>query len=156
MAYLPTSNFPAFREIVGTNFTFTALSFSDTIEQTCYFIFSATNFGSGSVGVKFKWYAETAVSGNIVWGSSLACITPNTDNLDILSKSFAAEQTITDSHLASTGRRLHEITLPLTNLDGLASGDLCVVRIRRKAADINDTMSGNALLIGVDVEYSNV
>ena len=90
----------------------------------------------------------------MVWGVSLAAITPNTDTQDVETKAFDTEETVADTHLGTTGQRLHSIALTLTETDAVAAGDDVTLRLARKVADASDTMTGDAQVTAVIVEYS--
>jgi hypothetical protein len=154
-ALYPASNYPQFKSVAGTNFPVESLAFDTTTEETCYFTFPALSYGSGNITVRIGWYADTASTNGVVFGCSLAAITPNTDSTDIETKAFATETTGSDSHLGTTGQRLHEMTVTVSNLDSVAAGDWCVLRLARKVNDGSDTMAGDALVTSVIVEYSD-
>lgn len=154
-ARYPASNFGQYTAFAGTNFPVESLAFDAATAETVYFPFRAVNYGSGNVTVRVYWYADTATSGDVLWGASLAAISPNTDTQDIETKAFATEVTQLDSHLGTTGQRLHSIDITVNQLDSIAAGDWCVLRLARKAADGTDTMTGDALVVGLDLEYSD-
>jgi hypothetical protein len=145
-----TSNFPTLDVVAGSNFPVPALDFDAATEETCFL-----NYGSGDLTLKIQWYADTANSGNVIWGAALAAITPNSDTQDIETKAFATAQTVTDSHLGTTGQRLHECEITISNLDGLAAGDWCALKFYRDADAGGDTMSGDASLVALILTYSD-
>lgn len=153
-ASYPASNAPAFKAVAGTNFPVASLAFDASTEETCYFRFTGVSYASGDLTVRIRWYADTATSGGVTWGVSLAAITPNTDSQDIETKAFATEQTVDDTHLGTTGQRLHEAPLTLSNLDSLTAMDDVTIRLARKVANANDTMTGDALVVSVVIEYT--
>ncbi len=152
-ASYPTANYATYQSVAGTNFPVNSLAFDANTEESVFFYFSSEKYLSGNVDVDVKWYASTATSGNVVWGASVACITPDADTQDITTKAFGAETTVLDTHLGTTGKRLHSITTNLSNVDAIASGDWCVLKLARKAANASDTMTGDALVVEVDVIY---
>jgi hypothetical protein len=154
-ALFPASNYAAYRAAAGTNFPVEGLAYDTSTSETAYFPFHALNYGSGNITVRVYWYAASASSGGVVWGASLAAITPNTDSQDIETKSFATEVTQADTHLGTTGKRLHSVDITVNQLDSIAAGDWVVLRLARKVADGSDTMSGDAVVVGVDIEYSD-
>lgn len=156
-AILPTANFPQYQRISGTNFPVAVLSFDGgSADENCYFKFVATNYGSGNLTLTVYWYADTASSGNVVWGCRLAAITPNTDSQDVETDGLATAQTAQDAHLGTTGQRVHSIDITISNLDSLANGDLCFLHFYRDASDTtNDTMAGDAHLLGLRLSYSD-
>ena len=154
-ALFPASNPATFKAVAGSNFPVESLAFDATTEETCYFTFPALSYGSGNITVRINWYADTATAEDVVFGCSLAAITPNTDTQDIETDAFATETTGTDAHLGTTGQRLHEMTVTVSNLDSVAAGDWCVLRLARKVGDAADDMTGDALVVLVTVEYSD-
>lgn len=153
-ALYPASNFPQFKAVAGTNFPVTSLAFDASTSETVYFRFPALDYGSGNWTVTVYWYADTASSGGVVWGVSLAAITPNTDSQDIETKAFDTEETVADTHLGTTGHRLHSIALTLTETDVVAAGDDVTLRLARKTANASDDMTGDAQVTQVIVEYT--
>lgn len=154
-AYLPATNPAAPVQAAGTNFPVPGLAFDATTQETAYFRFPALSYGSGNVTVTVEWYADTASANGITFGASLAAITPNTDTQDIETKAFATENTASDTHLGTTGQRLHSFDITVTNLDSIAAGDDVTLRLRRVPADASDTMTGDAIVTRVIVSYSD-
>lgn len=154
-AQFPTSNPAAPTLVQGTNFPVPGLAFDTTTQETVFFPFRAINYGSGNVTVKIEWYADTATSGGVMFGASLAAITADTDTQDIETKAFATENTQSDTHLGTTGQRLHTMSITVSNLDSIAADDYICLRIRRVPADASDTMTGDAIIARVIVEYSD-
>ncbi|HEU4895118.1 MAG TPA: hypothetical protein VFT85_04715 [Acidimicrobiia bacterium] len=151
---VPSVTFPEMAE-AGSNIGVFSLKFDATTDEACQFTFDATNYGSGNLTIDIFWFADTASSGDVVWGAAIAAITPNTDTQDIETDSWATENTVTDSHLGTTGQRLHLATITVSNLDSLAARDYVALRIRRLGSNGSDTMSGDAQLVRVTVSYSD-
>lgn len=139
----------------GTNIPVSGLAFDAAAAESAFWKFSAEAYGSGSLTVKLFWYADSASSGAVVWGASLAAITPDTDTQDVESKALATENTATDTHLGTTGQRLHSVSITVSNLDSLAAGDACWLRVRRVATDAGDTMTDDAILERIELSYSD-
>jgi hypothetical protein len=154
-AEFPASNGPAPVLTQGTNFPVSGLAFDATTQETCYFKFPAISYGSGNVTVTVDWYADTASANGIVFGASIACITQNTDTQDIETDAFATENTNSDTHLGTTGQRLHTFDITVSNLDSITAGDAVYLRLRRVPADGSDTMTGDAIVTRVTVSYSD-
>lgn len=154
-ALYPAASYAQFKSVSGTNFPINSLAFDAAAEETCYFKFRAVRYASGNVTIRLRWYADTATSGGIAFGASLAAITPNTDSGDIETKAFATEVVDVDTHLATTGQRLHEMTIAVNQLDSIAADDWCVLRLARKVGNAGDTMTGDALIVEVGIEYSD-
>lgn len=156
-AILPASGYPQLDVVTGTNFPVRGLDFDGgSADEICYFVFRATSYGSGNLTVSIDWYADTASSGDVRWGAAICVITPNTDTQDIETDAFATATEGNDTHLGTTGQRLHRFDLTVSNLDSLAADDWVCLKIYREASDTgNDTMSGDATIVLVTVSYSD-
>jgi len=154
-AFFPASNFAQYSAVAGTNFPVASLAFDAATEETVYFQVPTMDYGSGNLTINLKWYADTASSGGVTFGASLACITANTDSTDIETKAFGSENTASDTHLGTTGQRLHEFSITLSNLDSIATNDYAILKLARKVSDGSDTMTGDCLIVEVGVEYSD-
>lgn len=155
-AILPSSTFPQLLRISGTNFPISGWAFDASLDEAIFFKFRASKYGSGNLTVHLDWYADTASSGDVVWGCAIAAITPDADAQDVETKSLAAENTSVDSHLGTVGQRLHRATVSVSNLDSLAADDWVVMRIRRLGSSASDTMTGDAIMTLATVVYSDV
>lgn len=154
-AYFPTSNPGAPTMVQGTNFPVPGLAFDATTQETVFFRFPLLSYGSGNITVTVDWYADTASANGIVFGAAIACITQNTDTQDIETDAFATENTASDTHLGTTGQRLHMFDITVSNLDSAAAGDDVTLRLRRAPADASDTITGDAIVTRVIVSYSD-
>jgi hypothetical protein len=155
IAQFPAANFPQYLRIVGTNFPVSSLAYDAATKETAFWKLRASNYGSGNLTLDIDWYADTATTGDVVWGAQIAAITPDTDTQDVETKAFATANTVTDSHLGTTGQRLHRATLTISNLDSLAANDDVCIAIYRDAAAGADTMAGDALLALATLSYSD-
>jgi len=149
------SSGPQFVARAGTNFPVPSLAFDASAEETCYLSLPILDYGSGNLTLKVFWYADTASSGDVIWGAAIAAITPNTDSQDIETKAFATAQTATDSHLGTTGQRVHTVDITISNLDSLAAGDWVAMKFYRDADAAGDTMGGDAHFLGAVLTYSD-
>jgi hypothetical protein len=150
-----SSNGPQFKIVDGTNAPVSSLAFDASTAETAFAQFQAINYGSGNLTLILDWYADTASSGDVKWEAALAAITPDTDTQDVETKAFATAQTVTDSHLGTTGQRVHTCSIAISNLDSLAANDDAWLRIKRLSADAADTMTGDAQLLAARLEYSD-
>jgi hypothetical protein len=137
----------------GTNFPVAALAYDAATDEAAFWGFRAINYASGNLTVHIDWYADTATSGDVVWEVQLAAITPDSDSQDVETKAMATLNTVTDTHLGTTGQRLHRATVTLSNLDSLAADDDVWIRVARDANNASDTMAGDAFLVKVGVTY---
>lgn len=150
------STFPQFVKANGTNFPVSGLAFDSSADEAAVWKFEAINYGSGNLTLDLWWYADTASSGVVRWGGAIAAITAETDTQDVESKSLATENTFDDTHLGTTGQRVHKASITISNLDSLAAGDLVFLRIRRVGSNGADTMAGDAILLLAKLSYSDV
>lgn len=155
-ARLDTANPPQMSFIAGTNFPAQGLAFDAAAAESAFWYMIARDYGSGNLTVRVYWYADTANSGDVRWQSRIGAYTPNTDTQDFETDGFGTYITGTDSHLTTTVQRLHSHDIVVTSLDGLATDDHVVIELRRDAADVGDTMAGDAIVVGVEVSYSDV
>lgn len=149
-----SSAFPALVK-GGTNFPVVGLAFDAASDEAAFWMWRAVSYGSGNLSVDLDWYADTATSGDVIFEAQITAITPNTDNTDVETDSLATANSVTDTHLGTTGQRLHRCTITVSNLDSLAANDDVWLRIARDANNASDTMAGDAILVGVTVSYSD-
>lgn len=151
-AQFQSTAFPALTKN-GTNFPAIGLAYDATAIENAYWQFRAVNYASGNLTVGLDWYADSASSGDVMWSAAIAAITPDTDTQDVETKAFATASTVTDTHLGTTGQRLHRATVTVSNLDSIAANDAVWIRISREATNGADTMTGDAILVGATVSY---
>lgn len=154
-AQFAASGFPQYARFAGTNFPVSGLAHDAAAKETSFYKFAPTSYGSGNLTLQVFWYADTATSGNVVWGAQVAAITPDADAQDVETKAFATASTVTDSHLGTTGQRLHQCSIAITNLDAIAAADVAWLAVYRDAANASDTMTGDAVAVGLLLSYSD-
>lgn len=155
-AQFRSSSYPSLSRVDGTSNPVFGLAFDPSTIQECFWRFSLQRYGSGNLTLDLYWYAATATTGVIRWGGSIACITADTDTQDITTKALATETTVDDTHLGTTGKRLHKCSITISNLDSIANGDIVQLRLRRVANNAADTMSGYGVLVAAVLSYSDV
>jgi hypothetical protein len=149
------TSFPSLFLANGLNAPIWALAFDAAADEAAFWRFPILRYGSGNLTLTLLWTSFAGSSGNVVWGGSVAAITPDADTTSIDSKAFAAEATVTDAHLGTTADRVHRADITITGLDGVANQDLLCVRVRRLGSNGSDTMVGDAALIGAILSYSD-
>lgn len=143
--------FPQYRKINGTNIPVSGLAYDDTAQESAFWRISARNYSS-TPAVDIEWYADTASSGTVIFGVSVAAITPNTDTQDIETDALDTESTGTDTHLGTTNQRLHSLNIAIANTDSLAADDDLVIRIRLLNTG---TMTGDAIVTKVMITWTD-
>jgi hypothetical protein len=136
----------------GTNFPVPGYAFNDTTLQQLYFVFKVPLYLSGNITVTVRWYAA-ATTGAVIWGAQIAAITPSVDAQSMLTDGLATTQTTTTTTI-STANAPDTTTITITNLDSVAADDEVTLRIYRDAAAGGDTLSGDAILFDIEVEYA--
>src|SRR5262245_21207703 len=152
-----SSAFPQYLKTNGTNFPVSGLAYNDTTDEAAFWKFVATGYGSGNLTLTLFWYADTASSASVVWEAQIAAITPDTDSQDVETDGLASLNFVQDTHLGTTGQRVHSCAITISNLDSLAAGDLVHLRIARDAngTSATDDMTGDAILIAATLSYSD-
>jgi hypothetical protein len=154
-AVLPATGYATHDMSSGTNFPVWCLDFDAAADEAVYFVFRAVGYGSGNLTLDIDWYADTGTANNVIWGAALCVITPNTDTQDIETDAFATACTVTDSHLGTTGQRLHRATITINQLDSLAADDWVCLKVYRDADAGGDNLTGDACLVLATVSYSD-
>lgn len=149
-AQMLVSNFPQFKRVQGTNFPVSTLGYDAATDEAAFWKVLAVNYSGGNINCRIFWYADTASTANVVWETQIAAITGNTDTQDVETKSFASLNFVQDTHLGTTGQRVHFCDVTISNLDSLADGDVFWIRIARDAnsTSATDDMSGDAEFLG--------
>jgi hypothetical protein len=140
----PASNFAT----LDTRNSIAVLDFDDTTEESAVFIGCMPDVAALTSGivVRIQWMATSATSGNCRWGVQFEKMTTDLD-----SDSF---DTATEAHSATnaTAGIPTITTLTCTSIDSITAGDFFRMKIYRDVSDtVNDTMTGDAELISVEV-----
>lgn len=154
-AQFRAGSFPQYQRIVGSFFPLSVLSFDASTSEGATWKLAALNYGSGNLTLTVYWYADTATSGGVVWQTSIAAVTANTDTGDVQTKALASVNTAADTHLGTTGQRLHSVDVTITNLDSLAANDVVWLMLERLPGDASDTMTGDAHFVMGVLAYSD-
>jgi hypothetical protein len=149
------SAFPRLDKPNGTNFPVSGLYYDTTTAQSAFWKVAALNYGSGDLTVTVYWYADTATANGVVWEAAIAAITPNADSTNVETKAFATAASAADTHLGTTGQRVHSIAITVTAVDNLSADDVFWLRIGRLPANASDNMAGFAVLLMAVLSYSD-
>jgi len=153
-AQYQSATFPQFIK-EGTNFPVSSLAFDAATKESAFWKLKAINYGSGNLTLVIRWAGDSATSGDVIWGSQIACVTPDTDTQDVTTKTLATAQTVTDTHLGTIAKRVMTCTIIITSLDSITANDDLFITIYRDAAAGGDTMTGDAKLIEAELSYSD-
>lgn len=154
-AELRSTGFPGISRVDGTTIPVVGYAFDAAATETIFFRTRAVAYGSGNLTIGIDWYADTASSGVVRWSAAIAAITPDADTQDVETDGLATATTFDDTHLATTGQRLHRAVITVTNLDSIAAEDNLVLSIARIGGNAADTMAGDAIVVTVSLSYSD-
>lgn len=140
----------------GTNYPVPVLAFDQSTQESAFFYFVASDYGTGDITVDIDWYAPGVTSGDVGFVAQIAAITPNTDEQDVETKAFATGASVTDSHLGTVAKRPHRcsITISGASLDGVQSGDRVVIKLYRDVA-VGSNIAADVLVENIAVSYSD-
>jgi len=128
------------------------LAFDDATDE--FVVFSSvmsTDYTGSNINVNIDWAAETAITGDVVWGVEFERL--NAGGSDIDSDSFAAIQTETDTTAGTSGVITRTtITLTSAEADGMVAGDAFRMRISRDANNGGDTMTDDAQILQISLD----
>lgn len=124
------------------------LEFDSATQESAYFtgIIDETRLLTSGITVKIYWMADTATSGNVRWGVQF-----EKTGTDLDSDSFDTNAQVTSAANGTSGIET-VASISITTIDSLAAGDRYRLKVYRVADDAtNDTMSGDAQLVAVEV-----
>lgn len=129
------------------------LEFDTTTQETAIWTGRMPrNYAGGNITVYVSWAAASATTGTVGWDVTFERIDAGT--LDVDADSFATAQTVTAATVSGTSGVTSTTnvvcTAGSTGTDSVAAGELYRLRVRRDVA--NDTATGDAQLLGVEVK----
>lgn len=149
------SAFPQYDKINGTNMPVSGLKYDTTTSETAHWRIPMIAYGSGNLTLTVYWYADTASSGGVVFEAAISALTANADTQDIETDAYATATNASDTHLGTTGQRLHNFDITISNLDSVAANDLVSIKLTRLPANASDTMTGDCIVVGCILAYSD-
>lgn len=157
IAAFPSSTFAKFVRNLGTNFAVTGVAFNDTTAQSAFWRFVALAYGSGNITCEVIWYADTSTTSahGVTWQVSLAAITAGTDTTNVETKAFATAQTGTTDLGSTDAQKLISTSVAISNLDSVAAGDECWLKVTRLVSDGSDDLTGDAIISSIRLSYSD-
>jgi len=143
----PASNFATFDQRNAHN----VLDFDEATAETSLFgsVLPRSYDGNGIVATLI-WMATSATTGNVRWEMAFERHQDEVDDLD--ADSFATAKGATGSAPSINGSvQYTEISFSNSEIDGLLKGESFRALVRRAAADVADTMTGDAELLRVEL-----
>lgn len=153
-ANLFTTGMPALYLENGTNIPYSGYGFDASTSEQIFVDFKVPFYLSGNLTVTLRWYSQTGqTSGAVIWGTQIAALTAG-DAQSVLTDTLATTNTSSATTVNSTARGSTESIVTVTNLDSLAADDTVQMRVYRDAAAGGDTMTGDAIIFDIEVEYA--
>jgi hypothetical protein len=97
------------------------------------------------------YYTAKATTGDVIWKAGMTALTAATDDLD--AAVFIAGDLATANTVAGTQGQFKKVTIALT-ATGLAAGDYVTLFVGRDADNGSDTLAADAVLVGVELQYT--
>jgi hypothetical protein len=134
---------------------FYQLGFDAAAVEQCMWAFRMPgDYASGPIlEVQFKM--ASATTGDVVVEGRLAAVSDG-DTTDVDAKTFATANTSAATSVPGVAGYLNEISLALTNDNGLVGGDFSVVYLARDAVNAADTATGDMEIIGCALTYTTI
>lgn len=127
-----------------------SLDFNQSTAQYAQFtVRMPKSWNEGTVTAAFAWTAASG-SGNVVWGIQAVAISDD----DLLDVAFGTPVTVTDALIATTDLHVSGETSACTVSGSPAAEDVVVFQAYRDAANVSDTLTGDARLLGVTLYYT--
>jgi hypothetical protein len=143
---LPPTNMPSLDVVNNVQ----VAGFDPVTEWTGYLAdILPANYAGGGLTFAIKWRSDAAITGDVKWGVSIEA-----EGTDLDVDSFASEKTAVSTCAGTSGV---EVTTSIAfaagaEMDNLAVGNRYRVRVARKAADAQDTMTGLAQITAIGVK----
>ena len=144
----------------GTNFPVAGYAFDGagaTIEAIFFEGFAA-NYGASNPNITILvdfYAAATATSGGVVFQAALSKTTPASGS-SILAQSFPTATAASAVTTVTLGLPLRAtITLTSTGLNGITANDEFCLKLLRDPANAGDTFGADAVVYGVQIQYSD-
>ncbi len=125
---------------------------ADTVEQARFMGVVPANYGSDPV-LTILYSMASATSGKVDFEVSVMAVSPD-DEADVDTDSFDSANSANET-VPGTAGYMSKLEIPLTNNDGMAAGDLIVIKLERDADDAtDDTATGDAEVRAVVLSYT--
>lgn len=132
--------------------SFPVWDFDDaTVESLDFHGILSPQYGGGGLTVRIRWSATSATSNAVRWEAAFRRIEDDAEDVDT---SHSYDYNGVTATTASASGEVDYTTITFTSgadMDSLAAGESFVLRLRRKADDAADNMTGDAELHAVMV-----
>lgn len=146
-AEFPSSNFP---QLLLSNRR-PVLAFDTTTSETAYWTFVAPQGLTGTITAVISYAMASATSGGVAFDVALEAISSGDATDTDATTSFGTVNAGNDSAVPGTAGYMEQLTITLTNADGVAAADLVRVSVARDVADAADTATGDCYVFAVEI-----
>ena len=145
-AEFPSSNYPALTLINRRP----VLAFDASTDETAYWTGIAPQGLTGTITVVITYMMASATSGNIYWQAALEAVTDG-DSTDLDAGTSFDTANSGNGAVPGTAGYIDQISITMTNADGLAAADYFRLSVNRDADNGSDTATGDAYLLAVEL-----
>lgn len=144
-AEFPSSNFAALgQDGQGRMY----LAFDGSTAESCYWTFVAPAQMTGALTLIVTYRAASATSGTALFEAAIEAISDG-DTVDTdATSSFATDNTPSAVTVPGTAGYIDQLSITITNDDGIAAGDYCRLWLAR---DMADSASGDLHVLAVEM-----
>jgi len=148
-ATIPTVNGASQVKVDGANHTYYVLDFDDSADEGAYWHWTMPDsYDGGTIDVTYYW-ETTATTGDTVWCFQTVGIEPN--NSEDIDAALGTAICETDTAQVNAND-LASVTENMA-ASGFVAGDYVAFKVYRDADDGLDTLTGDARLVKIKVEY---
>jgi hypothetical protein len=104
----------------------------------------------GAIGARFRWTSQAAGSGSVGWGLAALALADG-DAWDV---ALTLSGTVLDVFQGSNKEHITDVTNLLTPGGLLRDRDKLILQVSRSATNAGDTLVGDAVFTGLDLEWS--
>jgi hypothetical protein len=139
-AKIPATNGALKERQDGTSFYLSILAF-DTSKEEAYWAMRLAGYTGGNLKLNVFWYARNATSGGATMRASVSALTPEEDSDSVETDAMVGQGKDVFTHLGTEAKRLHKSTIVIDVRDNATLNDWFEVKLRRDAADADDTLA---------------
>jgi hypothetical protein len=146
-AEFPATNFPA---LLLSNRR-PVLAFDAATSETAYWTFVAPQGLTGAITAVISYAMASATSGGVAFDVAVEALTSGDATDTDAATSFDSVNGGADAAVPGTAGYMEQLTITLTNADGMAAADLVRVSVARDVADGSDTATGDCYVFAIEI-----
>lgn len=129
------------------------LAFDASTDEQCYWTFVAPQGLTGTITLVITYAMASATSGTVGFQAQIEAITAGDATDTDATTSFDTVNNSASTTVPGTAGYIGQISITMTNADGIAAGDYVRLSLNRDAdgSAITDSATGDALVLGVEL-----